>query len=252
MVKFFLDDKRRELITYRYFGGEHFKINRFYSDESLDVFYCNNVCYEEHHGETKHISQKTSPSGPIIKDIQWVNEFLGVKVGESYRDKDAMKLYKQYSPIKDKYLQDIKKDQKVTTIKYFIDGRYDEIDTYFKSAIDANKLGKKVSYEEALNKGIYSKVAFMDDKPIFQEAFSKDKNTMKRYFDEKGRVVFRIDYDEKEGDSFAIFKFDDPDKTMDLVYCYDEQCIINDYLNFDALEHKGNSKHIPSGLNIVD
>ena len=245
MVKFFLDNKKREILTYRYLGSEYFTIKQFQSDESFDIFYCGSVCHDEHHGEVKDISQKTSPYAPITKDIQWVNEFLGVKADESYRDQDAMKLYEQYAPIKDKYLQDIKKEHNNISIKYFID--WHDPKSYFDSAIDADKLGKEVSQKEALNKGIYSKVTFTDDKPIFQEAFNKDKDIMKRYFDAKGRVVFRIDYDDAKEDGFAIFKFRDDNKWMDFVYCYDKQCIVNDYLNADAPEYKRNTEHLPPG-----
>ncbi len=244
-VNFFLDDKKREILTYRYLGSEYFTIKQFQGDESFDIFYCGSVCHDEHHGEVKDISQKTSPYAPITKDIQWVNEFLGVKADESYRDQDAMKLYEQYAPIKDKYLQDIKKEHNNVSIKYFID--WHDPKSYFDSAIDADKLGKEVSQKEALNKGIYSKVTFTDDKPIFQEALNKDKAIMKRYFDAKGRVVFRIDYDDAKEDGFAIFKFRDDNKWMDFIYCYDKQCIVNDYLNADAPEYKRNTEHLPPG-----
>ena len=249
-MKVFLDKKKREILRNKYDGEKSFTIKQFQGDKSFNIFYCDSVCYEEQHGETKHISQKTSHYAPITKDIKWVNELLGVKAGESYRDKDAMKLYEQYSPMKDKYLQDIKKEHNNISIKYFID--WHDPKSYFDSAIDADRLGKEVSQKEVLNKGIYSKVALIDNKPIFQEAFNKDKDIMKRYFDEKGRVVFRIDYDDTKEDGFAIFKFDDSNKTMDFIYCYNKQCIINEYLNFDAPKHKGNSEHLPLGVNIVE
>lgn len=239
MVKFFLDDKKRELLTYRHSERDHIKINRFYDNKFLDSFYCDGVCYIEHYAVNQflHENKKNDQAfKPIIQEIEWVNEFLGVKAGESYRDQDAMKLYEQYAPIKDKYLQDIKKEHNNISIKYFID--WHDPKSYFDSAVNEDKLGKEVSHKEALQSGIYTQVTFIDSKPIFQEAFSKDKNIMKRYFDEKGRMVFRIDYDDAKEDAFAIFKFRDNDEWMDFIYCHDEQCIVDDHTNLEPLKPK--------------
>ena len=146
-LKAFLDKKKREILRNKYDGEKSFTIKQFQSDESFDIFYCYSVCHDEHHGEVKDVSQKTSPYAPITKDIQWVNELLGVKADESYRDQDAMKLYEQYAPIKDKYLQDIKKEHNNISIKYFID--WHDPKSYFDSAIDADKLGKEVSQKRS-------------------------------------------------------------------------------------------------------